>query len=385
MAQAREVAPSETGVGNESGAGRPEDASALFGRLRELRARAQSLRELALKLQRQAASFADPAIRDRELRASFHEDSRSFDRNSRQIAVVAAEISALLGGNARLYSSWGDPVARVQMAWDEAAGDWAQVTDGDVKDCARPLARIVEALDKIIYDCGLVTIPKRIESHLKLLPIGGALNFRDAYADELPAAEQRQRLLRYLSFYPGYLYGLIDVDNERILRASPKAWRRGLTLPVTVALALVGFGLIYLACYLGDVAGLAGWPFTGKRLGEHLTGYAFLLLGSLSHVAVNLLKQDRAASRSPQALSDWILRIHVKETSFYISAASLWLGSFAMAFLFKDHVDWKTAFFVGYSYDSFIDLFLQRFEKVVASSKEDMKKAATAAAPSAAP
>ena len=364
----------------ESGVARPDDANALFGRLRWLAARAQSLRDLALELRAHASSAAPAAVRDRDPRASAQEDAGRLERNCQEITAVMSEVSALLERSARLYSAWGDVVSRIQLAWENAAADWAQVGEEQVKDRARRLARIVEALESIIYDCGLATIPARITSHLRLLPIGGALQFRDAYADELPTAELRHRFLRYLANYPGYVYGLIDVDGERILRASPKAWRRGLTLPLTAALALGGFLLVYLACYLGDVAHLPDWPFDGKRLGEHLTGYAYLLLGALAHVVINLLKQDRAASRSSEALSDWILRIHVRETSYYISAVSLWLGSFAMAFLFKGHIDWKTAFFVGYSYDSFIDLFLQRFETAAATSQAAIQKTVKAAA-----
>jgi hypothetical protein len=367
-------------VARQDGGARPDDASALFGRLRGLRARAQSLRELALRLQRHATH---PATHDREPPAAVEEDAASFDHVAGQTAAVVAEVSELLERNASLYDDWGDVIARVQTTWEETARQWEHLGKGHARDRSHQLTRIVEALDSIVEDCGLVTIPSRILDQLKLLPIGGALDFRSSYADELPTAEQRKRFLRYLSQYPGCLYGLIDVDGERILRASPKAWRRALTLPAAVALALAGFGLIWLACYLGDVTRLADWPFNGRRLGEHLTGYAFLLLGSLAHVAINLLKQDRAASRSTQALSDWILRIHVKETSYYLSAASLWLGALAMAFMFKDRVDWKTAFFVGYSYDSFIDLFLQRFDKAVAASQAKIKQAAAVTAPGA--
>jgi hypothetical protein len=371
LTQARAAPPN---TGEESGAARPDDASALFGRLRWLSARAQSLRDLALELRAHAGAAAPAAVRDRDLRASVQEDAGFLERNCQEMTAVLGEISALLERTTRLYSAWGDVVARIQLAWERAVAELAQVGEEHVKDRTRRLARMIAALESIIYYCGLVTIPSRITSHLQLLPIGGALQFRDAYADELPTAELRHRFLRYLANYPGYVYGLIDVDGERILRASPKAWRRGLTLPLTAALALAGFGLVYLACYLGDVAHLSDWPFDGKRLGEHLTGYAYLLLGALAHVVINLLKQDRAASRSTEAVSDWILRIHVRETSYYVSALSLWLGSFAMAFLFKDHIDWKTAFFVGYSYDSFIDLFLQRFEKAVATSQAAIQK-----------
>ena len=122
----------------------------------------------------------------------------------------------------------------------------------------------------------------------------------------------------------------------------------------------------------GDL-NLSDWPFTLQRSSELLSAYLFLLLGAAGHVVVNMLKKDRAENASTRGLADWLLRVHVKETSFWASAATLSLAPLAMAFLFKS-VDWKTAFFFGYSYDSFIDLFLQRFEGMASSATESIKK-----------
>jgi hypothetical protein len=341
-------------------------AAGLFGRLREFRARVQSLRELAEKLQQQATAFADPGVRDREMQVSLEENSPILTLNHERMELLVGEIRTLLNESDDLYSGWGDTVGQIQVAWNQAYVDWQKIVGSNAKDCSRQLSRVVVTLDSIIYNCCVITVPDRITAHLKLLPIGGALNFREAYGDELSTTKERQRFLGYLNFYPDFVEGLIDVKSEQIFRAAPAGWRRWLTIAITAALATAGFGLIFLASYLGDLAHLRDWPFTGARLKEHLIGYAFLLIGSLAHVVITLLKQDREASGSFQALSDWVLRIHVKENSFIISAISLWFGSVAMAFLFKDGVDWKAAFFVGYSYDSFIDLFLQRFEATAA-------------------
>jgi hypothetical protein len=349
-------------------------AAALFGRLRELRTRAQSLRNLAVTLQQQSTSFSDSRVLDREVAALLQENLRPFALNHERILLLIGEMQALLSEEEELYSAWGDIVGRIQVAWEKAEGDWLKVMALEGKDCSRQVSRIVTNLGSIIYDCGVITIPERITQHLELLPIGGALNFSEGYADELSTSKERQQFLSYLNLYPGFVDGLIDVKNEQIFRAAPTSRRRALTIFITAGLALAGFILVILACYLGDVANLPGWPFKLESLREHLLGYTFLLFGALAHVVITLLKQDRGASESPQALATWLLRIHVKENSFIISAISLWLGPFAMAFLFKEGVDWKSAFFVGYSYDSFIDLFLQRFSTTAASASDTIKK-----------
>jgi hypothetical protein len=343
-------------------------ADALFGRLRELATRAQNLRDVVLVLSQDLPLLTDSAARDLARMALYEENFSHSDLNSKRIASLLEEICTISYGDGRAYSAYGDALGRIQIAWDKVEADWRKVVAARGRDCSRQLSRMASALDSLIYDSCEITIPSRIQDHLKLLPIGGALNFRDAYAQELSTESGRRRFLRYLNFYPAFVDGLIDLENETIIRAAPAGWRRISTLFFASVLALTGFMLILLACWLGTVANLSGWPFKIDRVKEYCLAYAFLLIGAIAHVVITLLKQDRSASSSSQALSDWVLRIHVRESAFYVSALSLCCGALAMPFLFATGISWQTAFFVGYSYDSFIDLFLRRFEGVVSSS-----------------
>jgi hypothetical protein len=344
-----------------------DHASALFGRLRALRCRAQGLRDFVAKLEARASSLADPAVRGYELSKAFERERPSFDDDSREIERLLGEIRAILEQDDRLYCAWGDGIATIESEWQKTLNGRRALALHAFDAAGQQYTEVITALDNVVYQCCEITIPDRITYHLSLLPIGAALNFRDAYCVELPLAEQRQRFLQYLNLYPGFVAGLVDIGNERILRASDKRWRRGISLAATVFIALAGFLAITLVSLLGGATSHAGdrWPFTQDRLQQHLSEYAFLLLGAIAHVMILLLKQDRAAAATPQYLSDWILRIHVREAAYFLSALSLWLGLAASAFLFPNGAGWKTAFFLGYSYDSFVDLFIKRFEGAV--------------------
>lgn len=342
-------------------------AAALFGRLRALRSRAQSARNFVSNLQKVVLAVADPAARASELTAAVLEGKASFEADGREAESLLSEILAIVKEADQLYCAWGDNIAAIQSGWSKTSSDRQKVAHPPLPDPEHLLARLIAALDEVIYQCCEITVPDRITAHLKLLPIGAPLDFREAFMNELPAAEQRLRFLRYLNLYPGFVAGWVDVQNQRILRASDRSWRRIASLAVTLSIALAGFGVIALACYFGGprTQPSGGWPFTEELLQPYLSAYACLLFGSIAHVVIALLKQDRAAAESPQYLSNWVLRVHVRETSYFLSAFSLRLGAIAMAFLFHGSADWKTAFFLGYSYDSFMDLFIRRFEDAV--------------------
>lgn len=374
------TAPTTSDLTHPAADARHDDSYALFGTLRELRAFAQSLRATAADLDRRLAAIADPVSRVRELHATLEDDSRPLAYDRGRIEQASLAVSTLLQRSHKLQSDYGDVTARIQLNWERAATALEKLQDGSGERSARRLARLVESLEKVIYDCGMITIPGRVLDQLKTLPVGGALNFADSYADELSSAADRRRLIRYMSLYPGFLFGLIDVDSERIFRASSNPFRRAFSLVMMVFLALLGFGLIYGLCYVGDGR---DWPFATGKLGEHFAAYALLLVGALVHVLVNLLKQDRAASQSNEVLADWIMRIHVKEVSYWLSVVSLWICFVGISFALKGPADWKTAFFIGYSYDSFIDLFLRRFDDAAAASKSTVEKTLAGAAPQA--
>ena len=59
-------------------------------------------------------------------------------------------------------------------------------------------------------------------------------------------------------------------------------------------------------------------------------------------------------------MTDWLLWVHVKETPIVYGIVSLWVGLVGMTALGQGGV--SGAFFIGYSLDSFVDLFLSRFE-----------------------
>src|SRR5262249_1675319 len=156
---------------------------------------AQRQRDLALSLEKQAKAFVDPAVRDLEMRTLLADSLPIFNLTWKRMNQLAGEIRGILEKDNSLYSGWGDTVSQIHVAWEQAEIDWLKIIEADAKDCSRQLESVISSLDSAIYNCCVITVPGRITEHLTLLPIGGTLNFRDAYSDELATAAARQKFL----------------------------------------------------------------------------------------------------------------------------------------------------------------------------------------------
>ena len=119
----------------------------------------------------------------------------------------------------------------------------------------------------------------------------------------------------------------------------------------------------------------------GRRVMRAGFASAGLLLGGVAHLLVNSLKQAREKTGSGLvAVQDWLLWVHVKESALLMSVVYIWVGAIALAFSMDD-IQWVTAFFVGYSIDSFVDVFLQRFSERMSAETESIRKKLVGAAP----
>jgi hypothetical protein len=228
--------------------------------------------------------------------------------------------------------------------------------------------------DELIYHCCLVTIPPRVNQHLETLRVGQRLDFHDAFRDEVAKDADRARLLKYLSVHPAAVSGLVDADAGVIYYVSPDGGRRLRSFAMIGAALLGGAGIAIVLARLGSWLSLVEWPVPPQRTGELLVAYLFLVIGAAAHIGVDVLKQSRSGTgTAPSALDDGLLWVHVKEVPIVAGIASLWVGLLGLAVL-QPSVGWQTAFFVGYSIDSFVDLFLQRFGQFATSRADKLRK-----------
>lgn len=370
------VVEPEGGNGGDPPAGalpQKDDFYDLMGHMRDIRVEAQSLQRMLDDLKK-LAKIEDAKTRERETARLLVEWRDLYGRNAGQIRSHFAAIKAIFVRNSLIYDSCGDELTCMDNAWDRVTAAWPVLKNGAARVTAPDIPKVEEALREIIFHAGYVTIPSRANQHLEKKWVGQQLDFHATFADEMPAKEERQEILKRLHDSPMAVNGIVDPGNGMIYRFAEKGWRRVASY-VLMALAFAGCGVLaVLFAKAGDWYGILGYPLSGLRLKALIFNYLAIMLGGLFHLAFTALKQYRASQEGAfVALDNWFLWGHVKEKPIIGGIFMIWIVYLGWL-IARGSQDAVTLFFVGYSFDSFIDLFLKRFEVAAAKKKETLEK-----------
>lgn len=324
---------------------------------------------------KKACELTDKKVREQELKASLEHNLKIFNYNKGQVQNRIKELRSLAEEHSQIYDLHGDEIGILENLWERIVLNLPTSTNLDAADVLSLMPKLEADLNELIFQAGYATIPPRLNQHLRQLRPGRHLDFHGTFEDELPKREDRVKILQMLYQHPlAVEEGIVDVENGVVYRASRKSSRRMASFGLILATFLAGIAIIFALANLGSALNLQNWPVNANRFTELLVGYLFITVGGAVHIGIDVLKQARAnKSHSFLAIEDMLLWLHVKELSIIAGVASLIVGIVGLALL-TSKIDWATAFFVGYSIDSFVDLFLQRFSKTVATNTDALKQ-----------
>ncbi len=332
-----------------------------MGLLRDVRARAQKLQECLNEI-RKTFQLKDTDARALESGLAVEESLLTFQRNNDGMRQNLADIRALFDANAESYCWCGDWVVFIENDWADVQAHWP-VPGQDPDEWQRRMDISNQHLDEIIYHCASLTVAERVGSKMENLRVGQALRFDEQFADELPNPEHRKRVLHELACEPGAVEGgVVDEDFGIIYRAAanPRSQRASvyrIVLAVLLAIFVVPSAFYYARQQMSSAAG---------NLENLMVAFLAIQMGSVAHVLINAVKEYRSrGSLGLVAIGDWILWLHVRETSILFGILYVAIGFLGLAWTNPD-LNWLTAFFAGYSIDSIIDLILPKFDKLAA-------------------
>ncbi|MCA9656882.1 MAG: hypothetical protein KC486_00925 [Myxococcales bacterium] len=352
------VAKDKVEVRGAPGSG--EAVPRFIGYLLQVRAEIQNLKGAIDRLQ-QAASLRDSRSREAEVSLALAEGAAIERRNRERVCDLLGRLHAWMEEHAVLHQWCADQVIHIENAWERVEFHLdrlrAAVEEGKAGDAVVLTAsmEIDRQCERMILLIGFLTIPGRVNEHLRQLRIGQALDFHRDFVDELPDPGERVQLLTTMRSHPAEIEGVVDVERGLIYRTAPTRGRQMFSV------------VLQLMTWLGLGGGLWGIAHTGvwPELGEPailVERYLFVTLGSILHLALGTLKQRRAGKAGEiHALDDLLLFVHVREVAIAWTIFAVSVGTVGLCFLNPDASP-ESALIVGFSLDSFIDLFLMRFE-----------------------
>jgi len=375
------VAPMSVAGGKPTNPDVLQSYSRMLGMLRDIRAEVQNLRNTVTDVVEKSA-MADVAVRSTEILTALKNNKEIYDYNATQVNTRLDELRTIIRETPELYDRYGDEFIHIENAWERATNDWPKSTADLPEDLSTPdealmqradevlraAEHVIEEMDTIIYHTGLLTIPGRLNQHLEQLRIGRALDFNNTFKDEVAKEEDRQRILQYIHARPIVVpNGVIDLANGLVFRAAASVSRRWRSYFYITLMAILGALMVYTMSELGNWMEIDDWPIDPNETTTLMIGYGFTLLGGLVHIGVDAIKQARDSTRGNiLALEDWFLWGHINEAALMYGVGSLWVGFVGLMFINQD-IGWELAFLVGYSIDSFVDIFLQRFSAFVST------------------
>lgn len=246
---------------------------------------------------------------------------------------------------------------------------------GDPDTIIQAMAFLDDQCRQFILEIGLITIPRRLQDWVALERPGHTIPFHTVFADEIPTEEDRVKVLEVLALEPP-AGALIEPDTGLVYRYSRDVRVRARNIALLLGAFLAATGIVVAAYYLLIPNPSGSYTWTGAA--SLLLMWAALLVGVAVHVGVaaNKRAQLSAGRRPVRAIGDLPLLLDARGGEYMLKLLLALVGLFGLIFLAggEANANVGTAFLVGYSLDSFVELFTTQVEQRSASLLGGLKK-----------
>jgi hypothetical protein len=302
----------------------------------------------------------------------------TLERYADYIKETCAQMDRLVH---RIRNEGDDCIRRVCNAWEQMKiCSLAKVPHtGQIK--AEELIQDLNLLDvqcrRIMYWTGYKTVPNRLQRWLDATKPGYAIPFHAVFENELPDAEDRQKVLQFLAWTPTTTPGgIIDLDSGLVYRYDQRLLRQVVSLVLVVVMLALATSLVYIA---GKLPPLNQFTLAWTTL---FMGWVGVLIGTVVHIGVGTAKQMRAQGENSAVLpvsKFWII-LNAKEGFILLRIFMALIGFFTLVFTsgmtgnFEIGPFLLNALLVGYSLDSVVELFGTSMDQRVDAQHANLKK-----------
>ncbi|HEY0735195.1 MAG TPA: hypothetical protein VGD69_09850 [Herpetosiphonaceae bacterium] len=243
------------------------------------------------------------------------------------------------------------------------------------EDLLRYGTRLDELCQKFIYCVGVLTIPERVNEWLENSWPGYYIPFHAVFEEEMPVYEDRVRVLEHMAWTPRLIpYGIVDPTTGLIYKFS----NRKFWLVASVALlAGVIAGVILGLQAAPNVFGNAFLTVESEPTVSLVVLWLAVVAGVAFHIIVGTAKQMRSNPDRPPifAMRSVLPILNAKLGNILFKIALTIVGLVGLIFSIEaNKINLLSAFLVGYSLDSVIELFGTSAEQMAAAQLASLKK-----------
>lgn len=276
-------------------------------------------------------------------------------------------------------SEYADSIRHLRNIWEQMQLNPIIVKPTDPLEAQKQTCQM-NILDiqfkEMIFEIGYLTIPSSLQDWLQAAKPGYYIPFHDVFEDEMPDLADRVKFLNFLVYSPESVpNGMVNAENGFIYRYSPDKKERRKSLGIAVLCMLAATGIVAAFAYLP----IGGWPLKQNNLAALLIGWVALIVGVIIHIAIAIAKRQKTEKGNPPiiAISNFMLLIDAKIGQILLKILLMLVGFSGLVFAAGiDNAKPLNAFLVGYSLDSFVELFGASIEQkataLLATSKQQL-------------
>lgn len=326
----------------------------------------QCLRELAAEL-----------IDLTELIAKARAGQTGVARHVEYIRKTRKDLAALTAEIGDLNTARSDTVRHILNLWEQMANSAILISpeqELSVQDQMHELTMLEDLTNRMILKIGMRTVPPRVNDWLKKARPGHYLPFHLLFEDEVPSREAREKVLNAISWAPDTVDGGLVNPGSGLIYSYEREWGRRAWSFVTILLVLAACSaIVYFSAYISRWH--SGWPIPVADAPKILFFWVALLLGIVTHIGIANVKKIKNAGLPPViAAGDWLKHVSARKGEILLKIFMSLVAFYILVFSLN-YQDLKiySAFLVGYSLDSFIEIFGTSLEQKATGQLEVLK------------
>jgi hypothetical protein len=310
-----------------------------------------------------------------DLEAASEREFKQYDRNAAQLDEQIVSLIQMTDADPAF--DVGDQVTLIQDAWSRAKDVMpaaaAFASDPVAASVAKDLDIAKNHVSNVHFLAARMSAPAQVRQYVDEMRPGNTVSIHEILKEDIPDKAQRDELIVYMKTAHISIPGIIDVATGTVTRYETRRSALWVSLIVVFLLAvavpvLALFASLFWPAQLDGVA-------TREQASTFFPIVIGVWLGAAVHVAVDILKTRKGPRPDYIAsVDDFKFYVNSHAISIVISLALLIAVAIGVAYL-APQLGFGGSFFAGYSADSFFDLFIGRFEKVVDAQTGTIKTA----------